>query len=116
MSLDEMLHSLNRRSLLLAEKEGEQAEGKRDEIAGLSTRFPGSDPGYLRDRARDLGREIEGHERAARVHRRRAAHAGEGYLLLSRDEHTDVDFMGSNQNLVARAHAEGRVRHAEPLD
>jgi hypothetical protein len=116
MNLDDALHSLNRRSLLAAETEGEHAERLRDSIADIPRMYPGSDKGWMAGHARELQKQVEGHERRARVHRRRAEHAAAGYLLMSQDEHADHEFMGQNHSLVAQASAEGRIRTAEPLD
>jgi hypothetical protein len=115
MSLDDMLHSLNRRSLLAAETEDEHAEKLKDEIADIPRKFPGSSKAWMDEHAREKQSEARTHEHKARVYRRRAEHAGAGYLLMSRDEHTDHEFMGQHGGLVAAASAAGRLRTAEPL-
>jgi hypothetical protein len=114
-SLDDALHNLNRKALLAAETESDHAERVRDEIADVDRMHPGSDRGWRDEHKRELQKKVEGHDHRSKVWRRRAAHAAEGFLLMSQDEHSDPDFMTQHSNLISTAHTHGRVRHAEPL-
>jgi hypothetical protein len=120
MTLTERLSNLHRRESGKAKEEDEHAERALDREAAVVREHagPGATREWIRGEQHRHRQEAKEHQHRARVHRRRAALAGpngEGDLLQSPDEVADSDFMTEHGGLVAEAHRQGRVHHAERL-
>jgi hypothetical protein len=106
--------NFERRSALAAHTSGEAAEkakAKRKAAEGNGELGGPAEHRQAVERAYD--HEIRGHERMKRVHERRAQHAGNGFILHSPDESTDVDYMREHGGLFADAHKAGLVRFSD---
>ena len=104
---DGQLHSLERSERLLAEQADRDAESHRDELSELAERWP---MGWPEGHEHGIRSRIKAAEDKATHHRRRADHAGAGYLLVSEHEHRDPEFMGKYQTLIGHGHRLGRVK------
>jgi hypothetical protein len=106
MNLDERLKNVHRRESKKAAEADEAAEKSLDAAAAIPREHqgPGATKEWVAAEQRRHHEEAAGHRHKARVHRRRAQHAGQdgsGDLLLSPDEHEDSDYMVENRDLVS---------------
>jgi hypothetical protein len=108
--LTEYLESHSRAFYLAAAEHEEAAErerGRKSHELSRMTRPPAEALARL-DAAYD--RRIEEHERMARVSRRRAETAADGYLLAGPDEGRDADYQRRYADLIGQASRAGRLR------
>jgi hydroxyacyl-ACP dehydratase HTD2-like protein with hotdog domain len=107
MDFDSELRSLERSERSRAHGYREKAESSRDDLSDLPRMWPQGAPQAERQRIRD---EISKHEMMAAVCERRADFAAEGFMYLGDDEHSDQEFMGRHQHMIAEAHDRGRAK------
>jgi hypothetical protein len=108
------IQNFERRSALAAHTSSEAAEkAKARRKAAESNGELAGPPEHRRLVEKGYDDEIRGHEKAARVHKRRADHAANGFLVHSPDESTDADYMREHGGLFAEAHKAGLVRYSD---
>lgn len=96
-----------------AAEHDEAAERGRDEkrrVMGKQTGIP-DEPRLKLQMAHDAA--IGHHEKQARIHRRRAALAGAGYLHHGPDEIGDAMYMKEHADLIGLAQRTGRLRQSD---
>lgn len=99
-------------SLQAAEHEegAERARDKKQREMGMHANAPEEARGRM-EGVHDA--EIARHESQARIYRRRAAHAAEGFLLASPDEVRDAEYQRHHSELIAMAQRTGRMRQSD---
>ena len=107
MGFDNECINLERVETLRAANFDDEATLGRKEKSEMGKYWP---QGWPEAEGRKLDDRIAHATTEAKIARRRAAHAREGYVLASPDESSDHEFMARNQHLVAEAHRRGRAK------